>query len=74
MSDKLETCKNCRWWWPNKMIKTASVLDEMDLSGGYACTSKMMSMCRDSDGIYTASAMVTGPDFGCIHWEAKLPL
>lgn len=74
MEDKLETCKNCAWWWPNMMIKTPSVLSEMDMSGGFVCTNKKMSVSSDRDGNWGASTFCPGPDFGCVHWQVKEPL
>jgi hypothetical protein len=54
------TCKECRWWGANLCYSPKNYGPD---SGG-------------RDGAESASGMEgirTGPDFGCVHHEAKVP-
>lgn len=88
MTDKLETCKNCKWWRGNEFNehygKTMA-----DVNTGFVtfgCLSDKFVISdhatperdRPRDGVILLDVDVQygaemGPDFGCIHWEVKLP-
>ena len=67
----MNTCKDCKWWqdWRPKNTCGECV---------HSHTTKDWPMCdqvqengeddADGDGPY---GLLTGPDFGCVHWEAK---
>lgn len=68
MTNKTEigNCRDCRWWgtkyesWPSgEPIKTCG--KNVD----HAKSMMMMKPIGHLDGI------MTGPDFGCIHWKEK---
>lgn len=83
MTGNLETCKNCRWWWPNKDARNRNYrMKWLDENPGreshWDCDNPELNACIDEgripDGMSHYEEIYTGPDFGCIHWEAKLPL
>ena len=68
------TCKTCRWWgnlWPDDPDAVEccdhpklNILETEDLN--------QLIMPKDNlMGNGEQGMTVTGPDFGCIHWEAK---
>ena len=70
------TCKDCKWWAPNYSGKDAP------MDGPFACRhpkldhpdSELWDWCNPQDmaAADDGPAMIlTGPDFGCIHFEAK---
>ncbi len=62
----MNTCKDCKWWEAN---------GEDHGCGHRECNCGKVSEERtEIDSINGGSeyyAVTTGPDFGCIHWEAK---
>lgn len=79
MADNLETCKNCAWWWPNKSIKNKSRTLDPRFSDQihWDCENDLLNLPAGTDchpsGASSYESIMTGPDFGCIHWEVKLP-
>ncbi len=76
MSDK--TCKTCKWWDHPDAVS----LDDSPQHKHKPCGHPSMSQGGgrlDADGAHGMYAyyfgdyytISTGPDFGCIHWEAK---
>jgi len=65
------TCKDCKWWVEDGFWKSTI--------GFKNCTHKKLDTDADGskDGAYifttdpTDERFITGPDFGCIHWEAR---
>ena len=70
-------CRNCRWWSPNVAGKKAP--DNI----AFACKNPKLAMphydigyennnCAGVDDIEAGRVtfFVTGPEFGCVHWEA----
>lgn len=62
----MSTCKDCRHWgmaWPNPDLnkRNCNVLSNMDGDEPEGMI--------DDDG--TTRMFYTGPDFGCVHFEAK---
>lgn len=79
MEDKLETCKNCAWWWPNRatMNKNLTLDPRYPHGAHWGCINPLLSMrigTKDSpSGLSSYEEVETGPDFGCIHWQVKEP-
>ena len=79
MSDKLETCKNCAWWWPNRSIKNKSQSLDPRFSDEihWDCEHDLLGLNIGADcypgGASSYESIMTGPDFGCIHWQVKEP-
>ena len=77
MEDRLETCKNCQWWWPNTQGIASEAHRESDLRECWGCENPALQ-CeigsnKDLSGVETYDGLSTGPHFGCIHWRVKLP-
>ncbi len=61
----MNTCKTCKWWGTPKAIhpqecwhpKMEPVISPKDYT--------------DEATAWAGTKIVTGPSFGCIHWEAK---
>jgi hypothetical protein len=80
MEDRLETCKNCQWWWPNKsqLHKSATLDPRFSDDTHWSCCNDLLSYgVNDHNpsprGLSSYEYVATGPDFGCIHWQVKLP-
>ena len=77
MEDRLETCKNCAWWWPNTDDVRSEAHRESDLMHCWECTNDLLDQTYGSDndlsGVECYERIETGPDFGCIHWQVKEP-
>ena len=63
MKTEIGTCKDCRWWRSEqsqtmKPCKKEITADRYAVDGGWG------------DNEYKRG-IVTGPDFGCIHWEER---
>lgn len=64
-------CKNCRFWrkWDNGDDADCTKFYPMDSDGDWeAADYETGNMARAS---YSDSTIHTGPEFGCIHFEAK---
>ena len=79
MTGKLETCKNCKWWWPNESPENKSQTLNPVFSDQvhWECVNENLKCCIDTktqpSGASSYEDIMTGPDFGCIHFEVKLP-
>lgn len=58
---KMGTCKNCRWW---------RKLQEMGDCNAHSKTERVSAHGGWTDGGEWKENIVTGPDFGCIHFKA----
>lgn len=65
-------CKRCRHWMPNRTGKGDEARmgrcceSALDTDADGICEQPDCAMIDDSDGV-----LVTGPEFGCVHWEGK---
>lgn len=65
MADE-KRCKTCKWWdtpADSRACQWCAMLGA--ISNAYPMGLYSASSDGDNDAIYT------GPDFGCVHWEAK---
>lgn len=68
------TCKTCRWWGDGpcgspKLINQEALLNWASIKGTW------QPVAGDSWGLdFDQVAIVTGPDFGCVHWEERKAL
>lgn len=70
----MNTCKDCKWW---ECVKVHGKTRIMMVWGD--CTNMKLQTAFDaltwpSDGLNASDyiqAPVTGPEFGCVHWEQK---
>lgn len=63
-----ETCNACKWWSGPTKIK-----EFYNPHGAAECKCPKM-VGGEIDGIEDAiggGTLITGPDFGCVHWEKK---
>jgi len=68
-------CKNCRWWGANSQSSD----EPLDIS--HPCEHEKVGSDSDeqfpdgcggfSEGSKYNEVIFTGPDFGCVHFEAK---
>ena len=63
----MKTCKNCKWW-------SISFENDCDFVKSNHASHKsiqfeMIGLPKDDRGL--GAFLVTGPDFGCIHFEQK---
>ncbi len=67
------TCKNCRWWLPaegrypdRKVCRSPKMIDRDDMPRFD------QGVTGDGFGLdYPVCDLVTGPDFGCVHFEGR---
>lgn len=64
------TCKDCKWWSTDTPCMTACP--------ARACLNVKTGLARETENREAAVNILsydyelfTGPDFGCVHWEAK---
>lgn len=64
----MNTCKMCKWW-----TGPHGHGGHWDKHGD--CTQEKVNGDAKLDGMHAGDIadypLMTGPDFGCIHWEAK---
>jgi hypothetical protein len=69
------TCKECRWWLPNMPGGYAGecwgACSLMESGGGSPIHKQAKAFAFDTEQ-YSAQ-LFTAPDFGCVHFEAKVP-
>ena len=77
--EDLYTCKNCKWWWPNRspQNKSRSLDPRCDDGIHWGCENELLQ-CEigatgKPSGLSSYEWVGTGPDFGCVHWQVKLP-
>ena len=65
------TCKTCKWWGPNRNDKAIEAVIGACFCPRLMATS--MQVCDEpmSAGADEGGHILTGQDFGCVHWEAK---
>ena len=77
MEDKLETCKNCAWWWVNTLGPVNDETRAGDLTSFWECTNPALDLAYGEEGslsgVQCNERISPGPDFGCIHWQVKEP-
>jgi hypothetical protein len=56
----MKTCKECRWWGKPK---------EGAISA--PCSNNKMDSVGGDQAFVVIGRLYTGPDFGCIHWQAQ---
>jgi hypothetical protein len=66
-------CRNCKWWDKLDSTNTPGMDNQY---GARSCTNERVGPkgVAFTDGAQDGEAyagIFTGPDFGCIHWEAK---
>lgn len=69
---KIHTCKDCKWWESKNKekfgdCKCAKIDISNDNDKGIDKDGAAATCCDDGYG----TEFLTGPDFGCIHWEGK---
>jgi len=69
----VNTCKTCKWWKEEEQVYSDHahmVCDYVDTIHNEGSSSfEVYAEALDDSGMEIA--LVTGPDFGCIHWEEK---
>ena len=72
----MNTCKTCRWWG----YKKDGVILEYDAVAKACGNQEIVDIEETGYGSVTGSGfgldypvcdLITGPDFGCVHWEAN---
>lgn len=70
MPHEMGRCKNCRWWIAFE-YDGASFFNECDnakmKARAYKTCDDYAVAVYDDEYVYVK----TGPEFGCVHWEAK---
>lgn len=79
MPNRNETCRTCRWWWPNASPenKSATLDPSYPDEVHWRCENPLLDCyvnIKDApSGLSSYEEIETGPDFGCIHWTSKTP-
>ena len=61
-------CRDCRWWQPDKLKCTS---DKFFYVGGIIRSKITDDSLTYADFEGYSAHFTTGPDFGCVHWEAR---
>ena len=70
MSEPEHLCKNCRWWEGHPLNSIGfSACRLLGSDDGNPRNSNTLAFALDVDEYH--AALLTKPDFGCIHWEGE---
>ena len=62
----MNTCKTCKWWHSLEAVPPMGNCDSPKIVLTWPVGDEIMNNSNDDK-------IVTGPDFGCIHWQALQP-
>ena len=63
----MNTCKTCYWW--GRDYSGACTRVNSDYGLNYKTQFEIKATTDDDQGLTVL--LITGPDFGCIHWRSK---
>lgn len=63
---KKNTCKDCKWWDVDSIAQELGVCDILNKTHQVDASYTLYGIAKIDDVV-----IVTAPDFGCVHWEAR---
>ncbi len=72
----MNTCDTCKWWDKDAIVTEPNGWHGSDETGMSECKNEKLFAGIDGitsryDAPTDGCGFLTGPKFGCIHWEAK---